>query len=407
MPARHEKKLLIALVILCSFFILYRFWAEGFADLSSTEPSKISFALKAAPGNAALFYRLGRIEHYYHAKPDLKKAIGFYTGSLGLNPFNPEGHYDLGLALAAAGDRESAIRAMGNAYLLNPMDARHIWNIAVFFLTTTGDMDYAAPYFKKYLELDPRTQSRAFDLFLLMKVPSDYVASKVLGPNERLHSKYLDYLIGHGRAEEALALWAQGYPSAKDERISLRLCELLIGNRKYGEAISVWEKIESDPSRGPLSNPGFEKNSKRACFDWLIEEVKGVSVSRDMRLSTEGAHSLLISFEGENAGVRVRQVVLLKPGAEYALKADIRTDGITTTDGLYALVSGRDCEDLRQSSRVFTGTNPWTPVEIRFRMPAGCRAAEVEFRRDVSSKFNNRIEGRAWLDGVSLKEIRN
>jgi len=406
MRTGHDQRLFIAPIILFSLFILYRFWADAFADfgLKSAAPSKISFALNAAPGNAALYYRLGRIEHYDRANPDLNKAIGFYRESLGLNPFNPEEYYHLALAMDAAGDREGAVQAIKNAYMLNPMDAGHIWNIAVFHLIA-GDMDRAAPYFKKYLELDPPTRSRAFDLFLLMKIPAEYAASKLLGPNERLHSKYLDYLIEHRRAEEALALWAGTDLSAKSEGTILGLCDLLIERRKYDDALSVSETMENDHSGGLLSNPGFEKISKRACFDWLIEEVKGVSVLRDASVSTEGAHSLLISFEGENAGVRVRQIAILKPGAEYVFKADIRTDGITTTDGLYALVWGHDCEELRQSSDVFTGTNPWTHVEIRFRMPVKCRAAEVEFRRDVSSKFNNRIEGRAWLDRVSLMEI--
>jgi hypothetical protein len=55
---------------------------------------------------------------------------------------------------------------------------------------------------------------------------------------------------------------------------------------------------------------------------------------------------------------------------------------------------------------VIAGTNDWTQVEKMFKVPPGANLIVVQPRQLPSEKFDNKIDGEAWVDAVSLTRIR-
>jgi len=52
-----------------------------------------------------------------------------------------------------------------------------------------------------------------------------------------------------------------------------------------------------------------------------------------------------------------------------------------------------------------TGTNEWRLLEKTFAAGRGTRLIEVQLSREPSLKFDNKIRGTLWLDGVTLERV--
>jgi len=397
----NEKRTVSLIIGLLGVFIIYRLGADALGDIfqKSEDPSWAAMSAKVAPGSQAGCSSQARIEHY-GANPDIGRAIGLYRKALELNPFNSRLWYHMALAYEASGDRGLALHSIKNSYLLNPMQAENNRDTGIFYMNTAG-LDAASYYFGRYLEL-ALPEVKDFDAFHSMRIPVEHITEKFLSGNRKATSGYAEYLAGRKMADEGVRFWHAAQKDLIGEKEKLRLCNMFLNHGKYEEAWSVWGHIEPAPSI--LSDGGFERETKGACFGWMIKKSEGVRVSRDSGQKTEGNMSLKMAFPGRNVKAYVLQHVLLRPGAEYVLGADLKTEGITSANGVYMEVSGRHCAGFRRSSDVYTGTNDWTRIEVPFHMPAECRAALVSFRRELSSKFNNSIEGAAWVDNVELRE---
>jgi hypothetical protein len=97
-------------------------------------------------------------------------------------------------------------------------------------------------------------------------------------------------------------------------------------------------------------------------------------------------------------------VVRIKPSTKYSLKGYIRTEALSTANGIFLNVLGQDCGGLNKRSEAVTGTGFWKEVSVDFETPADCRAVTISIRREKSNRFDNRIEGTAWIDGITMKQ---
>ena len=110
-----------------------------------------------------------------------------------------------------------------------------------------------------------------------------------------------------------------------------------------------------------------------------------------------------IHFEGkENVGFdHLSQTAVLPGAGRYALSARMKTEGITTNEGLRLAIP-----DLGVKSESMTGSNDWVTVRLEFEVREA-RAVRVAVVREPSVKFDNKIEGTAWVTGFVLEGLRN
>ena len=151
----------------------------------------------------------------------------------------------------------------------------------------------------------------------------------------------------------------------------------------------------------------FESKPGGSGFDWRVTTFEGVEVARDSTVSCSGSSSLRIRFEGkENLSYsHISQMAVVKPGG-YLFSAQVRTEGITTDQGVGFRISDAESSarlDIRLENLV--GTSGWTKVEERFLVPHQTRLIQIQVVRQSSWKFDNKISGTAWIDGVSLVRL--
>lgn len=115
-----------------------------------------------------------------------------------------------------------------------------------------------------------------------------------------------------------------------------------------------------------------------------------------------------IRFQGEgNVDYgHVSQTAVVEPGV-YRFEAQLRTEGLTTDEGVaFRIFDPESRARLDVWTESFTESRDWTRVEKTLRVVPGTRLVEVRVARKPSWKFDNKIQGTAWVDAVSLEKVR-
>lgn len=361
--------------------------------------------------NAAYHYILGRHYQFSISSYDIKKAISQYRDSLSLIPLQAAVWTDLAEAYQLDGQTSESERALERAVRLNPNNPDLMWEAGTFWLISNM-ADKAMGSLKRYIQLMPEKQNIVYDLCYRLQLDNAYLLANLVPDSYEYRSSYLTYLINTNRAEEAEETWKTIRLNRLEKKLFIAYVNFLINNSQYEKAEMLWKeitgKIEGYVKDSPvflISNYSFENDMLEGGFDWVVSETNGVNVFIDETVHMEGKRSIAVTFDGNTNPniIFARQVVRVAPGSQYVLMANIKTDGITTTNGISMSVQGHKCSGLNKSSETVTGTNFWKELSIDFEVPEQCSAVTVNFRRERSVKFDNRIQGTAWIDKVTMK----
>lgn len=373
--------------------------------------------LSAAAGydshNSFYHYLLGRYYHLTVNNPDMDKAIGQYRESIKLSPLDAEAWVGLSNACQMSGKMNEAEYALERAVGLEPTDPDLMWEAATFWLLNNRT-DNAVGVLRRYILLQPDKQRDVYDLCRKLQLDNGYILANLVPPEYVYRSGYLSYLISVGEARELSNVWRIIDKKKVGRKLFVDYVNFLISNRLYEEAAMVWDEMmlkqegpaAADDEGSLLWNPGFEQDIMDGGFDWLIGEAEGADVFVDDSVHMTGARSLGVSFDGkQNPDITIAsQVVRVSPGASYALKGYIKTESLTTDSGIFFSVEGHKCGAMNERSEMVTGTNFWKEVTVNFKAPEDCSAVIFKIRRERSVKFDNRISGSAWIDGITLTQ---
>jgi hypothetical protein len=237
---------------------------------------------------------------------------------------------------------------------------------------------------------------------------------RIVPNNPSSFRQYLFHLYEANDKESVKKAWAKrfsfGYQADRGE--TLRHIEFLISQGELDEAFQVWkarfreEGLPAPHESNLITNGGFEKEKiLGGGFDWRIEKVTGAEVSFDPSMAFEGKRSLKIMFNGrENVDFRhISQFLPLKSNTEYVLRANVRTQALTTKSGMKIEVIGVG-QAFHAASETLTGDNEWRELTVAFRTPAQSQGGLLRIRRERTDKFDRFISGTAWIDQVRLTE---
>jgi hypothetical protein len=384
---------------------------SGWLSLGSADEQGLLSALRHDSGNAAYPYLLGR-----HYQTDLKardtsKAIAYYRASIKRSPLQAGSWLALSKAYREDGQAAASDRSFERAVKLSPNDPDLMWEAGIFWLMN-NKTDAAVEAMKRFLLLEPSRQDDVCDLCWKLQLGNSRILQDLLPASYEYRSRYLSYLIGTGRSAEAQEAWKTLDNTRLEKDLFINYVNFLISEGLYDEAWAVWkeitDKIEGLGEQDETTlvwDPGFEQEILNGGFDWTIRETEGVNVFLDDSVRMSGNRSLGVSFDGlHNPDLTLaQQVVRVKPGSKYRLRGYVRTESITTTNGIFLNVLGDKCSGLSKKSEVLTGTGFWKEIDIDFDTPADCRAIRIAVRREKSNKLDNKIEGTAWIDGITLR----
>jgi AraC-like DNA-binding protein len=337
----------------------------------------------------------------------LAEAIRLYRQALDGDPLSPYRWCDLAEAWIEASRTGEARSCMRRAQELGP-NIPQVWVRAANAYFRLDDPAEALRAAAAVLRMTP-----AYDAILFRYcgqfIPDPRQVLASLAGNQRAAQAYFRHALSSGSFSTAETAWAWlRQNSYADDQLAVEYLDSLVAQRQTRRALEVWSehlgKRNADyPVLNRLFNGSFESEFTRAILDWRIQPAGQVTAARDSSLACQGRWSLRIQFAGDqNVGYgHASQAVYLPPGA-YRLAAMVRTEGITTDQGIRLRVSG-DRLDARTSQLI--GTNGWTPLETVFSVPPSVDLVTVQVFREPSLKFDNKIAGTAWIDAVTIQPL--
>lgn len=406
-------RILVLLVIIPAYLILLWLISRPVLAqlaLQSVSEDSILSAVSYDPGNATYHYSLGRFYHSRSEGDDLSNAVCSYRASLRSSPLQGGCWLDLANAYQTSGAIGDAGYAIERAIRLLPSNPSVRWEAGVFFLIY-GELERSIENLKTFILLSPDRQEDVYDLVWKIPLDSRYVLENLVPDGYPHYKKYLLYLISAGRAGESGDVWRkiQGLPV--EPEVVVRYLDFLLSRHLYEDGEHIWREYlestnsgrQSDESVTP-QNGSFEYEILNGGFDWRVQEAQGVDVFIDRDIHMLGDRSLGVTFDGTaNPGIVIAsQVVRVLPKADYILRANIKADSLTTTNGVFLAVEGHDCSTISERSETITGTVFWREVSLKFHVPPECSALRIKIQRDKSQKLDNKISGNVWIDGITL-----
>ena len=277
----------------------------------------------------------------------------------------------------------------------------------------SDDIPRAIHFSQEILGQIPDFDTIVFGNFDRFGLPVDTILRQGLPADRRATRSYFSHLLSTNRVTDTELTWAwlvaHGYT---DDPIAGAYETFLLRDKAYDEAARSWVDYLGN-RRGDLYrinrifNGDFENPPTGSPLDWQIGQVEGAQIARDSDSVHSGKFSLHIRFLGTHnvALEQVSQSAIVVPGS-YRLEYFIKTDAMTTDEGVRLRVfDPTNAAMLDVLSEPVTGTNPWRLEVTKFTVKPQTHMVQVQVVRNVSQKFDNKIGGSAWIDGIKIEPV--
>jgi tetratricopeptide (TPR) repeat protein len=361
--------------------------------------------------NAPLVWR-AREQLTEGKKENTLETLNLFRTALQRDPQDPYRWAELGDAFLEAGQNEDARYCFARVLTLAPHSAAFLMRVAEFHFQI-GENQKALSVTARILALVPDYDSAIFDDYIRSDNRVEDTLQFGLPEGNRAGKSYLRFLIGAGRLEDAQHTWDWLVEHEyADDALAGEYVGFLIRQGHPEWAASAWAKImgaradDYDESTY-LFNGDFESDLTQSPFDWNVAQAEGVDVTRDCTIAWTGECSLRISFAGtHNLDLAAAsQLAFIRSGA-YRFHAFIRTEDLTTDQGVRFRIS--DAEVPARLDDVFgqfIGSSPWSSVDHDLIVARQTRILRIEMIRQKSVKFDNKVNGTAWIDHMKLEPI--
>jgi len=326
------------------------------------------------------------------------------------DPANAYRWCDLGNALFELGDVEAAHYSFDRAVSLAPNVAPVLLSAGDFYFTS-GENGAALEVFSHVLGLVRDYDETIFRTYLEMGVSTEDILQAGVPLHAEAGRSFFQYALRDESATDLDQIWAWLDANELTDDQTLRsYVDFLLKGKEYAHARTVFSDHWGPATyahENDVANPSFEAEPVGGQLDWVIRPVEHVEIIRQSEVAHSGSWSLRLRFDGEeNTEFRhVSQKLVVVPG-KHVFRAQVRTDGLTTDQGVYFRIF--DAENAArfdvQTEQVMEATD-WTAFEKAFVVPPGTDLLEIQIVRKSSWKFDNKIAGTLWIDDVLVRRV--
>lgn len=372
------------------------------------------------PDNPSLWTMYARYWLFAADGSQPAKASDAFLRAAMRNPLDPENWEGLAQAYLQMGFPDKAEAATRSRLVATPHAPLAAWSFANF-LVAQGRVKEALPYLRIAAASDPAVRPAVFALAWKILDQPQEILREVVPPSFEAQAHYLSFLQERKKLAEAYGPWEEIRKVHSQEALNLGYTYVTnLANAGMGdEAARVWGEILEDTGRTwtrprgeLLTNGDFEADLVNAGLDWRFATGTGYRISLDNFVYQSGSRSLEVAFDG-GSNPDFAEVSLLVPveqAHEYTFRGYIKTENITSDSGLrfsITTVGGPPNERFELYSENRVGTNPWSMEQLTFRTGPHTHLVVVALRRIPSRKLNNLIQGKVWIDNLSLRAIGN
>jgi len=381
--------------------------------LTLGDESSLQTALQLDPTNDRLHRALGALYRWSALNP--AKAVVEYRRAAELRPGYAPNLADLGDACDAVGDLRCAGAAFVRVAQLASMTPQLQWRIANHELLNSHP-PAALRRLARFVELDPPEAQAAFAIALRASGdPQALWRELQRQPDAAARFRYITFLSANRHAEQAQRYWAQltetgAAPTLPD---AADYVNQLLAASQFDEARQVWSDLERLKVVG-ASRPGnlvyngdFMADPLGTGFDWRLENQAYIGLAFDSGTDA-GRRSLRVDFlAGTNRDFELaQQLVAVTPNQRYVLRADVRSQGISSDSGPRLRLREANCPSCAEvSTASTTGTSAWHRIETTFTAGPQTQALWLSLWRAQSRSFPGEIGGQFWLSNVTLTPL--
>lgn len=371
------------------------------------------------PENAAAWERLGRVREADLANPDPTAAVADFQKAVAHVSLSAQYWMDLAIGYESIGNIPAAREAFSRARAVYPASSVVAW-VYGNFLLRQGDNDAGFAQINHALQADPRLSDPKLVPLAVSRVwhlsqDANVLLNQVLPPDQDAYFQAIDFMVENRQPTAALLIWQRLLSLGKtiELRRSFPILWLLIESDLGADASRVWREalvaagLPHDEPASPslIWNGDFARDFLNGGLDWRWNSsVVGASMGFDTPAPSAEGRSLRLDFSGgENLNLmEPQQFVPVEPSQRYHFHALLKTEGITTENGISFLISDPNHGAAVVATENFTGTHQWTPVDVDYTTTPATHFMSIQVRRAPSRLFDNKLSGTAWISNVSL-----
>ena len=398
--------------------------ARHLRSLTSTAPvhgvAGLERAVEIDPDNPTARYLLGMAYRDLPGFGSPSLAMEQLSAAVRLNPYQWRYRLELGRVQELLGNLDGAGASVAESVRLNPISGEYRWRLANLQLRR-GEVDDGVQQIGNAVELDPSLRGPA--LALLVKSGAELAAIDAVWPDDRDARLNLLRSLSAGRVStepvpvrDMESQWrriASAYPAPSLKEARPYIAHLLERD-ETGLARDRWIEVnvlnghgdaEFESRDNLIWNGNFELELAGTPLGWQAGTTSGVTVEQKETVGQTDGVALQLEFDGsENLSyASVRQQVVIEGGVEHTLSYWMRSEDVTTDQGLVVeVVPGRGGGALYVGPMIL-GNADWQTQTGTFQVPEETSTVLVRLRRNKSRQIDCRIQGTVWLDGFRLQ----
>jgi tetratricopeptide (TPR) repeat protein len=413
------RTLFLAVVVSCAGLLTFLSSKTYLAERwnASSKPALWVKAVRLEPGNAEYWAHMGRYRQWDLSPGGIREAQSDLQQATVIDPHSADLWMELADAYQSSGDPARAEQAYQKAQANYPISAEVAWRYGSFLLYQRR---FAEGYreIRRALVVEPSLATSAIAECWQSNPSVSPVLDDVLPARSDYYLTAIDFFLSQNLADPALAVWNRqltlGLPVKFADAVPL--VDTLIEQDHMAEAQQTWHQLletanwPEDPSRSEslVFNGRFEHDLSNGGFDWREAAVSGARFDFDAEIAHAGSRSLRVQFD-RTANLDFQnlfQYVAVQPGSRYHFSAYMRTEEISTDNGIrFEILDPRHPSEVEVVTSNIRGTNPWALVEADVMTGRDTTLLKITLRRAPSWKFDNKLSGTVWIDDVALTPV--
>jgi len=384
--------------------------------LDAPTPENLERGIQWDSRNPDLWARYARQWHFLASSPETQRAVESYQKATSLNPLDAANWKDLATAQMEQGNLEEAEVALRGELTAVPNSPQAAWRMANLLLVR-GRTAEAYPYLRNAAN-EGSLRVPVFDLARRLEEDPEVIRRELIPETPEARADYLQFLVSGQILDEAYPVWQEVARDGSPQTVRLgnAYVDALARAGNGSDAARVWEELLAMTDQAPrpegelLTNGDFEDQFLNAGLDWRLASREGYQIALDSFLFQNGTRSLRVTFDGsanlDFAGIT--QTVPVEPNTRYRFEAYLRADGITSDNGPFFRIASQGVppeEAFTVSTPPRVQTLGWVHEQVDFETGPRTSIVILLLRRQPSQKLNNLIQGKVWIDNLSLKPL--
>jgi tetratricopeptide (TPR) repeat protein len=410
------RLLVLLLCLPVAGVIFFSAGKDGVADAlnRSSDPASWLRAAQIEPQYGEYWRHLGHYRQYDLDNADPLLATEYYQKAARADPRSSRYWMDLGSSYEQNNQPQLADAAFQRAIANYPLSAEVKWNYGNFLLRR-DQIPVGVAQLHQAILIDPKLRPLAISRCWQSQPDVSTLLDSLLPARTDAYLDALDFMASARDLQAGLKIWdrllALKQPFPIDATFAF--FNAMIQSGRTEDGLRMWRQAydanglayDVSADHTAIWNGGFEHDTVNGGFDWRTFDVSGALVQPDTATFHSGKRSMRIDFSGgvNTDFFHLFQFASVQPNQKYHFRAWLRTRNITTDSGVrFYLGDPESNGEVRLLTPSVTGTTDWTPVDADIETGSATHTLLLQVRRLPSKSFDNRIDGTAWVDDVSL-----